>query len=50
MLTYRILVCFVCNNQTVPKQRVSVILSEELIQAEAMEHFAGDNDDGHHEF
>ena len=44
--------CFVfgCNNRTVPKQRISVILSEGLLQAETMEHFAGDNDHGNHEF
>ena len=47
MLTYR---TFVCNNRTVPKYRVSVIFSEGLLQAEAMEHFAGDNDHGNHEF
>ena len=41
---------FVCDNRTVPKQRVSVIQSEGLLQAEAMEHIAGDNDHGNHEF
>ena len=30
--------------------RISVMLSEGLLQAEAMEYFAGDNDDGNHEF
>ena len=29
---------------------MSVILSEGLLQAEAVEHFAGDNDHGNHEF
>ena len=28
----------------------TVILSEGLLQAEAVEHFAGDNDHGNHEF
>ena len=43
MLTYRTL-CFVfiCNNRTVPKFRLSVILSEGLLQAEAMAHFCYD--------
>ena len=34
----------------VPKLRVSVILSEGLLQAEAKEYFAGDNGHGKHEF
>ena len=43
MLTYMTL-CFVfiCNNRTVPKFRISVVLSEGLLQAEAMEHFCYD--------
>ena len=43
MLTYRTL-CFVfiCNNRTVPKFRISVILSEGLLQGEGMEHFCYD--------
>ena len=47
MLTYTGL-CFVfgCNNRTVLKLRISVILAEGVLQAEAMEHFAGDNDHG----
>ena len=49
MLTYRTLFCFGRNNRTVPKQRISVIFSEGLIQAEAVEHFACDNDNGNHE-
>jgi len=40
---------FSCNNRTVPKQCISVILSEGLLQAEAMEHFAGDNNHGNYE-
>ena len=50
MLTYRTLFCFGRNKRTVPKWRISVILSEGLLQAEAVEHFAGDNDHGNHEF
>ena len=50
MLTYRTLFCFGRNNQTVPKLRISVILSEGLLQAEAVENFAGDNDHGNREF
>ena len=50
MLTYRTLFCFGRNNRTVPKWHISVILSEGLLQAEAVEHFAGDNDHGNHEF
>ena len=45
MLTYRTLFCFGRNNRTVPK----VILSEGLLQAEAVEHFVGDNDHGNDE-
>ena len=50
MLTYRTLFCFGHNNRTVPKERISVLLSEGLLQAEAVEHLAGDNDHGNHEF
>ena len=50
MLTYRTLFCFGRNNRTVPKLRISVILSEGLLQAEIVENFAGDNDHGNHEF
>ena len=47
---YRIGLCFVfgCNNRTVPN--LCFPLSEGLLQAEAVEHFAGDNDHGNHEF
>ena len=50
MLTCRTLFCFGGNNRIVPKYRISVILSEGLLQAEVVEHFAGDNDHGNHEF
>ena len=36
--------------RTVHKWRVSVVLSEGLLQAETVEHFAGDNDHGNHAF
>ena len=49
MLTYRTLFCFGRNNRTVPKLRVSVILSGGLLQAEAIDHSAGDNAHGNHE-
>ena len=50
MLTNMTFFCFGRNNRTVPKQRISVILSEGLLQTEAVEHFAGDNDHGNYEF
>ena len=50
MLTYRTLFCFGRNNRTVPKERISVILSVGLLQGDTVEHFTGDNDHGNHKF
>ena len=33
-----------------PNSVFQILLSEGLLQAEAMKHFAGDNDHGNHEF
>ena len=50
MLTYRTSFGFWLLQSNGSSLTISVILSEGLFQAEAVEHFDGDNDHGNHEF